>query len=196
MRPRHVIAAAGLALVALLGVVGGTAAAQTTPPPAPLTCAQATAAETKARADLAAALPPLLEFSPNVYPGGTVPTLAQLPGLLEDILADPDLGAGARGLVDGAVKLQTSLAAATAARVNACAPTTTTTPNPPTTTPNPTTTTPNPSTTTPLPTTTPRPPTTTPAPTGDDAQLPADNNPADQFRYVPNVDNGIATGGK
>lgn len=182
-RPRHVLAAAGVALVATLGVVG-TATAQTTPPPKPLTCAEATTAEGTARTAFEASLPALLEFAPNVYPGDKVPALGALPGLLDDILADPDLGGGARTLVDAAAKLQTGVAAAVKARQTACTP-----PAP--------TTTPKPPTTTRPPTTTPAPPTTTTAPpAGGDEVLPADNDPADQFIYRPNTTQGIATGGR
>lgn len=53
---------------------------------------------------LAAALPKVLEYNENVYPGNTRPTLAQLtPGLLNQILVDPDLGGGARAEVEAAL---------------------------------------------------------------------------------------------
>lgn len=184
MRLRHALAALGLALVATLatlaGLLGGVATAQTTPP-APPTCAEATATLTGLQTDYDAALPALLEFSPDVYPGGTVPTLAQLPALIPAILADPDLGGGARELVEAADVLRLKVQAAAVAKATACTPPTTTPVPPATTTPAPTTV---PPTSTPVPTTTPKP-----------DGLPTDNDPGDGVAYRPNTSGGIRTGG-
>lgn len=117
-------AALGLAVAALPVLGVGLAAAQDDEPEA---CVAA-------KVELEAALKAALDLSPDVYPGNVVPSLGQLPGLLDDILADPDLGAGGRAVVQAAVAAQ--------AKVKAACDTTppTTTPPPPTTTVPPTTT--------------------------------------------------------
>ena len=54
------------------------------------------------RAELEVATANILTYNPNVYPGDVVPTVVT-PGLLQDLLDDPDLGGGARAEVEAAV---------------------------------------------------------------------------------------------
>lgn len=117
-----------LAIVSVmaLAAIGGsfaTASAQDELGPDSQACADE-------RAELEVATAPILLLNPNVYPGDRVPTVVT-PGLLQDILADPDLGAGGRAEVEAAVT-------AFEERDAACAEVVTPTPTPtPTTTPPP-----------------------------------------------------------
>ncbi|MGE3795973.1 MAG: excalibur calcium-binding domain-containing protein [Dehalococcoidia bacterium] len=105
-----------------------------------------TQACTDATAARDAAIPPVLDFSPDVYPDDTVPAVADVDAaLLQAILDDPDLGGGARAQVEALVALfEAREVACTAPTVPD--PTDTTTPS--STTPEPTTTTAAPTTTT------------------------------------------------
>lgn len=115
----------GDALVALAEaqrVVG--ALPETVPNPAAPGLAGAVAA---AEATLAAAVVLVVEYGPDVYPGGVVPAVGDVdPELLAAMLADPDLGGGARAEVEAAVTAFANLDAARA--VLAAAPATV--PNP------------------------------------------------------------------
>lgn len=123
---RSAVLAVGIAAVAVLGTTSIAFATPDTGPDSPA-CAEAEAA-------LAAALAPIVEFAPDVYPGDKVPALDELtPALLDEILDDPDLGGGARVEVEAAL-------AAHAVSQAACAEVVT----PPTSTVTPTTTAPAP----------------------------------------------------
>lgn len=111
----------GLAAVAVLGT---TSIAFATPDTGPDTAACA-----EAKLALAAALAPVVEFAPDVYPGDKAPALADLtPALLEEILDDPDLGGGARGEVEAALAAHEDATAACTAPP--APPTTTVAPTP------------------------------------------------------------------
>lgn len=97
-RSTAVFVGAGLMMSTIIGLTGaGVAYGQEEP-----NCEQQ-------RVELTAALQAVLELSPDVYPGDVVPTIEALPGLLDDILQDPQLGAGGRAEVEAAVRAQAAL---------------------------------------------------------------------------------------
>lgn len=198
MRTRSTLAALGaVAVLSLLagGGVAFAAPAQTGPSTQACTDAHKVAVDLKAQLDaavsaelaeetkavadakdaLAAALPPVRDLNPQVYPGG-VPALSVItPAYLNSILAkattdgaNSQLGGGGRDVIgnalakfdtldkaEAALKAPGSVVAGLQARLKlaekdekrACAAPPTTTPQPPTTTPKPPTTTPAPPTT-------------------------------------------------
>jgi hypothetical protein len=96
--PGRNLAALGLATVCALGV-GGIVATQAAAAP---TLTVTACVQAKGALDLA--VKAVLTLNPNVFPGGTVPVVSAVdPALLNQVLADPDLGEGGRGLVGAAL---------------------------------------------------------------------------------------------